>query len=113
MIDPLAVHLNIPVPANIRANTLLFDKNGEYENFDPTEPTSRSGGKAKALMEIREKGGYETMVMVGDGATDMEAKLPGQGADLTVGFGGIIVRQNVKDVDDWFVHSFDELIEHT
>ena len=51
--------------------------------------------------------------MVGDGATDMEAKLPGQAADLTVGFGGIIVRKNVLEVTDWFVHSFDELIEHS
>jgi len=47
--------------------------------------------------------------MVGDGATDMEAKNPGVGADLTVGFGGVIEREITVREADWFVYSFDEL----
>jgi len=48
MIKPVAFELGIP-PENITANQLLFGTLGEYTGFDPTEPTSRSGGKAKAV----------------------------------------------------------------
>ncbi|AQK73621.1 RNA polymerase I specific transcription initiation factor RRN3 protein [Zea mays] len=46
--------LGIP-PENITANQLLFGTLGEYAGFDPTEPTSRSGGKAKAVQQIKQK----------------------------------------------------------
>lgn len=52
MIKPVAFELGIP-PENITANQLLFGTLGEYARFDPTEPTSRSGGKAKAVQQIK------------------------------------------------------------
>jgi phosphoserine phosphatase len=31
----------------------MFETSGEYTGFDPTEPTSRSGGKAQAVQQIK------------------------------------------------------------
>lgn len=51
---------------------------GDYVSFDTTQPTSRSGGKADALNII--KGRYNNanlkVIMIGDGATDLEASPP-------------------------------------
>lgn len=108
MIEPVAKQLDIPVE-NIVANTLLFDENddiGTYQSFDPTEPTSADMGKPKALTAIQAKKGYHTMVMVGDGATDAQAKPPAQ---AFIGFGGIVERAAVKAKADWFVTDFTDM----
>ena len=102
MIEPVAKILNIPID-NIVANTVLFDENGLYRDFDASEPTSQDMGKPKALQMIQEAKGYKTMVMVGDGATDAQAKPP---ATTFIGFGGVAVREKVKSVADWFVTDF-------
>lgn len=107
MIEPVAEHLGVSVD-NIYANTILFDESGEYAGFDPSEPTSADQGKPKALTAIKEKFGYETMVMVGDGATDAQAKPP---ADAFIGFGGVAVRQAVLEKACWFVRDFEAMIE--
>lgn len=49
---PVASILGIP-PENIFANQLLFGSSGEFHGFDKDEPTSRSGGKAKAVEQTR------------------------------------------------------------
>lgn len=49
---PVALQLGIP-PENIFANQLLFKSSGEFCGFDTDEPTSRSGGKAIAVQNIR------------------------------------------------------------
>ena len=46
------------------------------------------------------------MVMVGDGATDAQAKPP---AKAFIGFGGVVERQQVKEKADWFVTDFDSM----
>ncbi|PPR91399.1 hypothetical protein GOBAR_AA29287 [Gossypium barbadense] len=51
---------------------LLFGSSGEFLGFDANEPTSRSGGKATAVQQIRKVKGYKALVMIGDGATDLE-----------------------------------------
>ncbi|KAK8448066.1 hypothetical protein SEVIR_8G211400v4 [Setaria viridis] len=53
MIKPVASELGIPAE-NIIANQVLFGTSGEYAGFDPTEPTSRSGGKAQAVQQIKQ-----------------------------------------------------------
>jgi phosphoserine phosphatase len=105
MIEPVAEKLNIPI-TNIVANHILFDEKGEYEGFDKEEPTSRDMGKPKALEQIKSTKNYETMVMVGDGATDAQAKPP---AKAFIGFGGVVERDAVKEKADWFVYSFDDM----
>lgn len=105
MIEPVAKQLDIP-STNIVANTLLFHDDGSYNGFDPTEPTSADMGKPKALARIQALKGYENMVMVGDGATDAQAKPP---AAAFIGFGGIVERAAVKAKADWFVTDFAEM----
>ncbi|XP_068654455.1 phosphoserine phosphatase, chloroplastic isoform X2 [Aristolochia californica] len=73
MIKPVALQLGIS-PENIFANQLLFGSSGEFSGFDKNEPTSRSGGKATAVQDIRKAYGYKTLVMIGDGATDLEVE---------------------------------------
>jgi phosphoserine phosphatase len=50
--QPVAEILSIP-EERVFANRLLFDENGTYGGFDAKEPTSRSGGKAAAIAEIK------------------------------------------------------------
>lgn len=105
MIEPVAEILGI-AKTRIFANQILFDEGSaskEYVGFDPDEPTSRDMGKARALEQIKAAGNYQRMVMVGDGATDAQAKPP---ANAFLGFGGIAVREKVKQVADWFVTDF-------
>jgi|UPI0005819FE9 phosphoserine phosphatase len=107
MIEPVADVLGIN-PRNIYANTILFDDAGKYAGFDTNEPTSADMGKPKALEIIKKLGNYETMIMIGDGATDAQAKPP---ANAFIGFGGVAVREKVKKVADWFVTDFSDLLQ--
>jgi phosphoserine phosphatase len=110
MIEPVATSLKIPT-SNIVANTILFDDDtteGKYKGFDPKEPTSADMGKPKALQQLQDKHSYSTMVMVGDGATDAQAKPP---AKAFIGFGGVIERQAVKEKADWFVTDFADMVQ--
>ena len=72
------------------------------------EPTSRDGGKASVVKSLKAAHGYQTVVMVGDGATDLQARPP---ADMFIGFGGVVVREVVKNNADWFVVDFQEMID--
>ncbi|GAB4824811.1 hypothetical protein Ancab_007681 [Ancistrocladus abbreviatus] len=108
MINPVASILEIPL-RNIFANQLLFGDSGEFSGFDKNEPTSRSGGKAIAVQQIRKARGYKTLVMIGDGATDLEARQPG-GADSFICYGGVQLREAVAGKADWLILNFEDLI---
>ncbi|XP_065878850.1 phosphoserine phosphatase, chloroplastic isoform X3 [Euphorbia lathyris] len=108
MINPVASILGIP-NENIFANQLLFGSSGEFIGFDANEPTSRSGGKATAVQQIRKIKGYKAMVMIGDGATDLEARKPG-GSDLFICYAGVQLREAVAAKADWLVFNFKDLI---
>ncbi|UJR31067.1 hypothetical protein I4U23_018577 [Adineta vaga] len=105
IVDPVAETLNIPLK-NVFANQLLFNKDGSYAGFDEEEMTSDSGGKGRAIEYLKAKFGYQRLIMIGDGATDMEAD-----ADGFIGFGGNVVRELVRDNATWFVNSFYVLID--
>lgn len=112
IIFPCADLVGVP-HENVIANVMLFNDDGSYRGFDDTVFTSRSGGKAKAVSAIIERlsaGGIEDpiVVMVGDGATDLEAKPP---AKAVIGFGGVVTREVVREKSDWFVKDFDEVTE--
>ncbi|MBA0757328.1 hypothetical protein Gotri_020434 [Gossypium trilobum] len=108
MINPVASILGIP-QENIFANQLLFGSSGEFLGFDANEPTSRSGGKATAVQQIRKVKGYKALVMIGDGATDLEARKPG-GANLFICYAGVQHRESVAAKANWLVFSFTDLI---
>ena len=107
MIYPIAELLNVSKD-RVFANMLLFDETGKFEGFDDSCPTSRSGGKQRVLQLLKETRHYETLVMVGDGVTDLEARPP---ASLFIGYGGVVEREVVKEKADHFVHSHKELLE--
>jgi phosphoserine phosphatase len=86
----------------VHANTITFDESGALTGYDPKEFPSKAGGKAEAVKYIKSSRGFKTMAMVGDGATDVEARVPG-GADIVVGYGGSQRRPNVEAAADWFV----------
>ena len=102
----VAAKLGVP-GENVHANVLHFDEEGAYAGFDESQPTSDSGGKTEVARMLKHKFRYNTLVMVGDGATDMEAAPP---ADTFVGFGANQVRQKVLQGAPWFVYSFQTLL---
>jgi len=107
LIGPIAIELSIPLQ-HIYANKLKFFLNGEYAGFDEKEYTSKNGGKAEVITMLKEKYGYTKLFMIGDGITDLEACPP---ADAFIGFGGNVVREEVKSKSQWYVESFQELID--
>ncbi|GIL65429.1 hypothetical protein Vafri_19184 [Volvox africanus] len=109
IIHPLAEALGIPL-SHVFANSILFDADGKYAGFDESEFTCRSGGKPAAIRHIKEKYGYDSVVMVGDGATDMEARLEGA-ASLFIGYGGVVVRKNIAEKADWYIMDIQQLID--
>lgn len=106
-IQPLAALLGIP-SNQVYANKMLFDVYGNYAGFDKSQPTSEQGGKPAVVKLLKKEYGFRNVVMIGDGATDMEAAPP---ADAFIGYGGNVVRPAVKSGASWFVTDFNELID--
>lgn len=113
LIDPIARELRIPIN-NLFANKLLFDFNGNYGTFDANQPTSRSGGKGEAITQIRnfnssqlQSNNQLKIVMIGDGATDLESAPP---ADWFIGYGGNVIRDSVRERAQYFVTDFMQLM---
>jgi phosphoserine phosphatase len=105
--------LEIPL-TNLFANKLLFDFNGNYAGFDTNQPTSRSGGKGEAITQIRHfnssqliEDNRQTIVMIGDGATDLESAPP---ADFFIGYGGNVIREPVRERSVYFCTDFAQLM---
>lgn len=92
----------------IFANNILFAKDGSYLGFDSTELTSRDGGKPSVIKKLKNDHGYSPVIMIGDGATDMQAKPP---ADGFIGFGGVAEREAVKKNADWYIYDMQELLD--
>lgn len=108
LIEPVALELGIPAE-NMFANKLQFYFNGEYAGFDTNQPTSRSGGKGEAINTIRKELADDAYItMIGDGATDLEASPP---ADNFIGYGGNIVREEVRNGAKYFITDFEKLTQ--
>ena len=101
---PMARKLGVP-PDRLHANDLLHDADGEYAGFDGTNPLCRSGGKAEALVGMRnEECGMENegaTLLMGDGASDAEAR---DHVELFVGYGGVEKRGGVHEVAPVYLH---------
>jgi len=98
-IRPLADFLGIQ---RLEAVDLLFGADGSYAGYDASFPTTRSGGKAEIVGRLRAEMRPETVVMVGDGASDLET-IPV--VDLFIGFGGFTAREVVRRAAAAFVSS--------
>ncbi|XP_034482204.1 phosphoserine phosphatase [Drosophila innubila] len=108
LIAPVANELGIPL-THMYANKMLFDYKGDYDSFDITQPTSRSGGKAEAIGMIRKRLAIDgaLITMVGDGATDLEAVPP---ANNFIGYGGNVVRPEVYRRAQYYITDFEQLM---
>lgn len=97
-IAPLANALQI-APRAVHAVSLQFDDAGNYIDYDRRSFLARPGGKELVVRSIltRAKG---ASAFVGDGVSDLETKPV---VDLFIGFGGVAVRERVRNEADVFV----------
>lgn len=98
-IRPLADFLGI---ARVEAVDLYFSGDGSYKGYATDYPTTRTGGKAEVISRLRAEFAPEKVVMVGDGASDMETR---PAVDLFVGYGGFVSREIVRRGSAAFVTS--------
>lgn len=102
-ITPLAQHLHIE---RVEAVPLHFHEDGTYADFGRDYPTTRNGGKTEVIQSLKAELQPKTVVMVGDGVSDLETKPV---VDLFVGFGRYAVREKVRNGADAFIASLDHL----
>lgn len=94
---PLAALLGIP-EEHVHAVDVVFDEQGQYVDFARHSPLAVSGGKARICRRLRMH--HSSLVMIGDGKTDLEAKLAGA---YMIGFGGVVKRPLVQEQADLFL----------
>ncbi len=93
---PLAQILGLP-ETQVHAVDIFFNTDGSYRDYDQQSPLARSGGKAEICRRLLKAQG--SLVMVGDGKTDMEAK---QAGAVVIGFGGVVDRAVVREQADFY-----------
>lgn len=93
---PLARYLGLP-ENRVHAVDIYFNEDGSYHDYERNSPLSRSGGKAEICRQLLKSQG--SLVMVGDGKTDMEAK---QAGAVVIGFGGVVDRAVVREQADFY-----------
>ena len=93
---PLAKSLGLP-ETQVHAVDIYFNEDGSYRDYDRNSPLARSGGKAEICKRLLKPEG--SLVMIGDGKTDMEAK---QAGAVVIGFGGVVDRQVVREQADFY-----------
>jgi phosphoserine phosphatase len=103
-IAPLAAHLGVAA-RSVHAVALRFNAAGEYKDFDRRSFLTRVGGKELVVRDIRARS-HGKAAFVGDGISDLEAA---RAVDLFIGFGGVVVREKVKEGAAAFVNSFAEI----
>ncbi|KAG2432760.1 hypothetical protein HYH02_012893 [Chlamydomonas schloesseri] len=112
---PIAAYLGIPKD-RVFANRMHWqwdDETGmptKLVGFDISEPTARNQGKPEAIARIRETNPYNTVVMIGDGITDLEAVQTSGGADLFIGSGVVVEREAVVAEAEWYVYDYRQLV---
>jgi len=93
---PLAKYLTLP-ESHVHAVDIYFNEDGSYRHYDLNSPLARTGGKAEICRQLLQ--GQGSLVMVGDGKTDMEAKEAGA---YVLGFGGVADRAIVRELADYY-----------
>jgi phosphoserine phosphatase len=93
---PLAKRLGLPA-TQVHAVDVYFNEDGSYRGYNHDSPLARSGGKADICRRLLKSPG--SLVMIGDGKTDMEAK---QAGAVVIGFGGVVNRPVVHEQADFY-----------
>jgi len=99
----LAQCLDIPL-SDLRAVDIQME-DGRYAGTIPS-PLTRQHGKREVLAGIRRENPGRRIVMVGDGATDLEA-----GADVFICFAGAVRRDEIAEKADLAIERYEELSE--
>ncbi|MDD1605443.1 MAG: HAD-IB family phosphatase [Methylococcaceae bacterium] len=104
---PLAAYLNIP-ESRVHAVNVYFNADGSYQTYQLDSPLARTGGKADIVSSLKNQ---QSLVVVGDGKTDMEAK---QAGAFVIGFGGVVDRAIVRELADIYITnpSLTAVLEH-
>jgi phosphoserine phosphatase len=98
----LAVAERLGIPADkVAAVDICFDAAGEFTGFETRSPLARAGGKREVMQLWRNEIGGPVM-MVGDGATDLETRSV---ADVFVAYAGVVHRPAVVNAADIVIHS--------
>ena len=92
---PLAECVGLP-ENHVHAVDIYFNEDGSYRNYDLNSPLARTGGKAVVVGTLKAQG---SLVMIGDGKTDLEAK---QAGAYVLGFGGVVDRAIVRELADFY-----------
>ena len=92
---PLARELGLP-ESHVHAVNVYFNEDGSYRDYDLDSPLARTGGKAVVVGSLK---GHGSLVMIGDGKTDLEAK---QAGATVLGFGGVVDRAIVREQADFY-----------
>lgn len=105
---PLASFLGLP-ESHVHAVDIYFNEDGSYSTYDLNSPLARTGGKAEICRQLLKV--QDSLVMVGDGKTDMEAKEAGA---YVLGFGGVVDRAIVRKLADFYTteSSLLSILEH-
>ena len=103
-IRPLAQYLGIE---RVEAVELRFNTDGSYAGYVESCPTAKSKGKNVVVLKLRDEFKAYQMILVGDGASDLEVK---GDVDKMIGFGRYTARPKVKAGADAFITSLDQLI---
>ncbi len=98
-IYPLSDFLGIK-RENVFAVPIYFNKDGTYKDFDQSCPLAKKNGKTKILREKILSSGKS--LLIGDGMSDAETK---NVVTTFIGFGGIVKRERVKDVSEFYLES--------
>lgn len=97
-----AVGAELDVSARrIAAVDVHFDEHGAYAGFDSSSPLTRAYGK-RELLQFWRRDAPGPFMMVGDGATDLEAA---EAADVFVAYAGVVERRPVVSLADVVVRS--------
>lgn len=94
---PLARHLEL-AESHVHAVEVYFDEEGRYLDYDRASPLARTGGKADCCRQLSKP--QASLVMIGDGKTDMETR---QAGAYVIGFGGVADRSIVREQADIYI----------
>jgi phosphoserine phosphatase len=93
-VEALGLALGV-APEHVAAVDVRFDERGEYAGYDADSPLARAGGKAEVIRAWALPG---PVLLVGDGATDLEAR---PAVDAFAAYMGVAYRAPVADAADF------------
>ena len=97
LIKPLADVLGID---HVEAVPLYLDEDGNYLDYGRDYPTTHNLGKNEVIREWKAAMLPERVIMIGDGASDLETK---PDVNMFIGFGGVVARSIVEQGCDYWL----------